>query len=90
MSAKLNSASAALESAPVTMLRAVTPSDSVALTLGPCRAIFVGAAGNLAVIAEDDTAAVTLIGVGAGSVIPVRARYIMSTNTTATSIVALY
>jgi hypothetical protein len=71
-------------------LRLITKSDTAELPLGPCRAVWVGGAGDLAVIASGDTAAVTISGVAAGTVVPVRARYIMSTNTTATLIVALY
>lgn len=71
-------------------LRLLTPSDTAELPLGVCRALWVGGAGNLAVIAEGDTAAVTISGVAAGAVVPVRAQNVMSTNTTATLIVALY
>lgn len=67
--------------------QAVTPSDTAFLT---CSAIYVGAAGNLAVATETGTA-VTLIGVPAGSILPINLIQgrIMATNTTATSIVAL-
>jgi hypothetical protein len=71
-------------------LRAVTPTDNANLALGPCRALWVGGAGNLAVITAGDTAAVTLSAVPAGTIVPVRAQVVMSTNTTATLIVALY
>lgn len=82
---------------PATRLRAVTASDSTDLRLtdsdgrvAECRSIFVGGAGNVAILASGDTAAVTITGVAAGSVIPVEARRVMSTNTTATAIVAMY
>lgn len=71
-------------------LRAVTPSDTVPLPLGPCRALWVGGAGAVAVIAAGDTSAVTLSGVPAGTVLPIKCKTVMSTNTTATLIVALY
>jgi hypothetical protein len=71
-------------------LAAVTASDTVALPNGVCRALWVGGAGNIAILAEDDAAAVTLSGVQAGTIIPVRTRRVNSTNTTATLIVALY
>lgn len=71
-------------------LRAVTASDTAELPGGVCRALWIGGAGNVAVISENDTSAVTLVGCAAGQVVPVRARQVMSTNTTATSIVALY
>lgn len=71
-------------------LRSVTPSDTVEFADGVCRAIWVGGAGNIAVLAGDDSAAVLISGVQAGTVIPVGARRVNSTNTTATLIVALY
>ena len=71
-------------------LRAVTPSDTVNLPDGVCRALWVGGAGNIAILVEEDSTAVTLSGVAAGTVVPVRARRVNSTNTTATLIVALY
>ena len=93
MSQALTQSSAALLSAPATRLRAVTPSDSVALPLGACKAFMVGTAGNVAVIAEDDNlvgATPVVLAVTAGQVVPVRAAYIYSAGTTATGIVALY
>ncbi len=71
-------------------LRAVTASDTVPLTLGVCRALWVGEGGNVAVIVEGDTSAVTLVGVVAGQIVPVKAKYVMSANTTAASLVAMY
>jgi hypothetical protein len=74
--------------APAQDWAAVTASDSAALDPIPS-AIYVGGAGDLAVKSEaGDT--VTLVGVTAGSVLPIRPQYVMSTNTTATSIVALW
>jgi len=70
-------------------LRAVTPSDSVDLPISPCRALWIGVAGNVALIAADDSSAVTLTAVEAG-LLPVRTKRVLSTGTTATSIVALY
>lgn len=67
---------------------AVTPSDST--DLGPVRALYVGGSGNVAVMLEQNTAAVTLVAVPAGTILPVRANKVMSTNTSATNIVALY
>jgi uncharacterized membrane protein len=46
--------------------------------------------GNLAVIANGDTAAVTLSAIPAGTFLPIACSKIMSTNTTATLIVAIY
>lgn len=69
-------------------LVAVTKSDSTDLT--GARAIYVGGDGDLALMAINDSAAVTLTGVTAGTIIPVRVKRVMSTNTTATAIVAIY
>ena len=68
---------------------AVTPDDGVDLPKG-CRALYVGGAGNLVVIFDKDTSSVTLTGVTAGSVLPVRIKRVLATGTTATVIVALY
>lgn len=65
----------------------VTASDSTVLET--TRAIWVGGAGDLAVIFEDDTTAVTLSGVPAGTLLPFSVKKVMSTNTTATNIVAI-
>lgn len=68
--------------------RAVTASDSTVLPV--TSAVWVGGAGNLAVVFEDGGSAVTLTGVPAGTLLPIRVTKVMSTNTTATSITALY
>jgi len=68
---------------------AITPSDSVELPFIP-RGVYVGGAGNIAVKLMDDADAVTLVGCVAGSIIPIRPKSIMATNTTATNLVALY
>lgn len=72
-------------------LRAITPDDNNDLPApGPCRGIYVGTAGDLVVIARDDSAAVTLTAVPAGSIVPVMAVRVKSTGTTAGAMVALY
>ncbi len=75
----------ALESAKTAS--AVTKSDS---TIVNCRALYVGGAGDVAIVAIDDTAAVTLSSVPAGTLLPIACKKIMSTNTTATNMVALF
>jgi hypothetical protein len=70
-------------------LLSVTPHDTNNQNLSGCRALWIGVAGNVAIIAEDDTAAVTLVGVSIG-LLPVKAKRVMATNTTATTIVALF
>lgn len=67
---------------------AVTPHDSNAQTLFPCDAIYVGTAGNLAVIMKNGTT-VTFTGVKAGTVLPIGVNRVNATNTTASNIVAL-
>lgn len=67
-----------------TLAQAVTPSDTADNTYSY---IYVGGAGNVAVVPEADSAAVTLTAVPAGSYIWLRVKRVMSTNTTATSLV---
>ena len=68
---------------------AVTPTDAAAFLAYPCRALYVGSTGDIAV---DDEAgnAVTFAGVPAGTVLPVRTKRVRSTGTTASAIVALF
>jgi len=71
-----------------TGLVAVTPSDETGFS-PPLRAIWVGVGGDVAIRCPDDASAVTLVGVPAGTLLPVEAEMVMSTNTTATSIVGI-
>lgn len=73
---------------PGTKLFAITKHDTNELAY-VTRGIWVGGAGNIAILAVDDSDAVTLVGVAAGTLIPIRAKKVMSTNTTATSIVGI-
>jgi hypothetical protein len=75
----------------ITRAAAVTPSD-VTDFAGITRGIFVGGAGNVAVIFSDDADAnpVTLTGLAAGVWHPMQVRRVMATNTTATLILAGY
>ena len=77
----------------------ITPSDTAKLSytnsagvVEPnkrCRALYVGGAGDVSV--HDDAGnAVVFTGVTAGSVYPISTDTVMSTNTTATSLVALF
>lgn len=74
------------------VLRVVTPSDTVDLALGATRGIYNGGASacNIALIAQDDTAAVTLSTVPAGAFLPIRAKRIMAANTTCASVVGIW
>lgn len=76
------------DTGPAISVASVTPSDSTNLS-SIARALWVGGAGDVAVVCPDNTVA-TLVGVPAGTLLPVRAKRVNSTNTTATSIVALY
>jgi hypothetical protein len=79
----------AVPSNPATGLVAITPNDSTDLTSSRIRSLWVGGAGNIAVIAQGDSSAVTLSGVAAGSILPIAVKRVMATNTTATLIVGL-
>jgi hypothetical protein len=75
---------------PATGGAAVTKSDTTRLV--GVRALYVGGTGDIAVVfaADDTNTAVTFVGVPAGTILPVAVQKVMSTNTNATSIVALY
>lgn len=64
---------------------AVTPSDTTAVTF---RALWVGGAGNVAVVTEGGNS-VTFTGVPAGTLLPIAVRAVNSTSTTATNLVGL-
>ncbi len=67
---------------------AVTPSDTVALP-APVAWLYIGVTGDVAVIAQGDSVAVTFKSVPAGWVrFPSRVGQVMATGTTATNIVA--
>lgn len=66
---------------------AVTKSD--ATILEPTRALYIGTTGDVAVVFVDGGAAVTLTAVAVG-ILPVQVTKVMSTNTSASNIVALY
>jgi hypothetical protein len=72
---------------PAKSLRAVTPHDTNELEY-VSKALFIGTGGTLSLIAQEDTAAVSLT-VVAGQIVPVRAKIVRATGTTATGIVAL-
>jgi hypothetical protein len=73
---------------PATRCIAITPSDSVAVPIA-IKGIYVGGAGDLAVTAQSDGAAVTFKAVPVGTIIPVRAKLVMATNTTATLLIGM-
>ena len=75
------------DAAPAYGVAAVTKSDTT--TVG-CRALYVGGAGDVAIVSKEGDAAVTFSSVPAGAILPVYCHKVMSTNTTATNMVALY
>lgn len=70
-------------------LWAVTPSDTTVFSPAT-RALYVGGAGNVAVVGEQDSesGAVTFVGVPAGTWLGVSVQQVLATGTTATDIVA--
>ena len=70
-------------------VRAVTPNDSTDLSLGTCRALYIGTGGDVSI---DDLSGETVVFVGAlaGSILPIQTARVNATGTTASDIVALY
>lgn len=67
---------------------AITPHDTNALTAST-RAIYVGGAGNIVLVTSGgDT--LTLMAVPVGTVLPIEAKVVKATSTTATNLVGLY
>ena len=67
---------------------AITPSDTANFPSGVCDAIRVGGAGNL--VAVDEGGNPVTFAVIAGEILPIRAKRVNSTSTTATGLHALY
>lgn len=67
----------------------VTLDDAVDIPTGSTHAIYVGGAGNVVAVQENNVA-VTFTGVPAGTLLPIRVKRINNTLTTATAILALY
>jgi hypothetical protein len=76
------------QNAPIMRLRSVTPSDTVDISDGPCRALNVSATGTLSVIAAADTDAVAITVVKGWN--PVAVRRVRSTGSDAMTIIAGY
>lgn len=72
---------------------AITPSDVTDLTNSGIKSIYVGGAGNIAVIGLNDTTnggagtAVTFTAVPVGTTLPVIPKKVLATGTTATNLV---
>ncbi len=74
--------------------KTITASDTAKITdpsgkIARCRGVYIGGAGNLAVKDELGNA-VTFISLAIGVIHPISTDQIMSTNTTATNIIALF
>jgi len=74
---------------PARKCAAVTPHDTNELT-NYARALFVGVGGNIALTPVTSTTSVLFKNVPSGSILPVCARIVANTLTTATDIVALW
>lgn len=80
------------DSRPADTFAAITPSDTVDITLRQGtfpRGIYVGVGGDIVVVTQGDNA-ITFKNVPTGAVLPVRTKRVNSTSTTATNLVALY
>ena len=67
---------------------AVTPSD--ATVFDEVNAIFVGVGGDVALVLEGSSTTATYKNVPSGTFLPVNARKVLSTGTTATNILRLF
>ncbi len=67
---------------------AVTPSD-VTVFDSSTRGLYIGVAGDVTLTMESG-GSITFVGVLAGSILPVRCTQVLSTGTTAASLVALF
>ena len=86
------------QNGPYVHAKAITPADNAPFP-APFRAIYVGGAGDIALIARNDWTAegssdsasevVTFKAVPVGTVLPVWTKCVMSTGTTATNLVGL-
>lgn len=72
---------------PASKLSAIIPDDTTDLPEA-CRALNVAGAGTIALVTVDGSTATVFV--AAGIAFPVRARRILATGTTATSIVAMW
>ena len=54
------------------------------------RAIYIGGAGDVELVLKGDSTAVVFSAVPAGTLLPVRAKRVVSTNTTATGIIGVF
>ena len=76
-------------SSPAEHAAAVTPSDSADLA-NSSRALWVGGAGNVSLDLVGSGSAIVFLAVPEGSLLPIRAKRVRSTATTATNIVSIW
>lgn len=74
--------------APARHAFAVTPHNTTELPVAT-KGIYVGGAGNVAIVPRDSTDPVVFTAVPVGTVLPVDAKLVRATDTTATLLVAL-
>ena len=78
------------QESPATSSYSVTPHDTNEIGPYVPRAIYVGVGGDIAMELEGDETSIVWVGVPTGALLPVKARIILATGTTATNIIALY
>ncbi|HEU4959883.1 MAG TPA: hypothetical protein VFT56_05700 [Sphingomonas sp.] len=76
-------------SAPATRAAAVAPNDAAPLADIP-KALFVGVGGDVVVQGAGGGADALFRNVPSGAILPIRARFVRATGTTASGLVALY
>lgn len=77
------------ETRPASNFFAITPSNTVDFTQGVTRGIYVGTGGDVVAVGQDGTA-VTFTAVPGGVILPIVAKRVNSTSTTASNLVGLY
>jgi hypothetical protein len=73
---------------PLTRVVSITPHDTT--TYQSCRAIYQGTTGDVAVLMEGDTVAVTMAGLAGGMWHPLRVTKVLDTGTTSTTVLLGY
>lgn len=77
-----------LFSIPADVADAITPNDTTVFQT-TYRALYIGTAGNVTVIPRNQTTPVTFWGLQDGTILPVSAKSVLSTGTTAGQIIGL-
>lgn len=77
-------------SSPARNSYAVTPHDTNEIGTYMPKALYVGVGGTIVMELDGDVSSTTFLNVPSGAILPVRARVILATGTTATNILAIY